>query len=47
MNGAGEFVEMQGTGEESTFTEDQLAALLALGKTGIHQLLELQQAALT
>ena len=46
MNGAGEFIELQGTGEESAYTEEQLAAMLALGKTGIKQLLALQQAAL-
>ena len=46
MNRAGEFIELQGTGEEATFTESQLAALLALGKAGIRQLLDLQQAAL-
>jgi len=46
MNGAGEFIELQGNGEEATFSEAQLAALLALGKTGIGRLLELQQAAL-
>ncbi|MEP6662750.1 MAG: ribonuclease PH [Verrucomicrobiota bacterium] len=43
MNGAGEFIELQGTGEESTFSEAQLASMLALGKTGIRQLLELQK----
>ncbi|MGA2542359.1 MAG: ribonuclease PH [Verrucomicrobiota bacterium] len=46
MNGAGEFIELQGTGEESTYTEEQLGAMLALGKSGIKQLLALQQAAL-
>jgi ribonuclease PH len=46
MNGAGEFIELQGTGEESTYNDEQLAAMLAAGKTGIKQLLELQQAAL-
>ena len=46
MNGAGEFIELQGTGEESAYTGEQLAAMLALGKTGIQQLLALQQAAL-
>jgi ribonuclease PH len=46
MNAQGEFIELQGTGEEATFTEAQLASLLALGKTGIRQLLELQQAAI-
>jgi ribonuclease PH len=43
MNGAGEFIELQGTGEESTFSEAQLAAMLALGKKAIAQLLQLQK----
>jgi ribonuclease PH len=46
MNGTGEFIELQGTGEESTYNDEQLAAMLAVGKAGIKQLLELQQAAL-
>ena len=46
MNANGEFIELQGNGEEATFTEAQLAALLALGKTGIRRLVELQQSAL-
>jgi len=46
MNGDGEFIELQGTGEESTYNDEQLAAMLAVGKAGIKQLLELQQAAL-
>jgi ribonuclease PH len=46
MNGAGEFIEVQGTGEEATFSEGQLSALLALGKAGIRQLIEMQNAAL-
>jgi ribonuclease PH len=46
MNGAGEFIELQGNGEEATFSEAQLASLLALGKGGVRRLLELQQAAL-
>jgi ribonuclease PH len=46
MNGAGQFIELQGTGEESSYSEEQLAAMLALGKSGIKQLLALQQAAL-
>ncbi len=47
MNAAGEFIELQGSGEESTFTEAQLADLLVLGKTGIRSLLAAQQAALS
>ena len=46
MNGKGEFIELQGTGEEATFTEAQLASLLALGKMGVRELLALQQQAL-
>ncbi len=46
MNSAGEFIELQGTGEEATFSESQLAELLKLGKIGIRQLLEAQEAAL-
>lgn len=46
MNAAGEFIELQGTGEESTFSEQQLTEMLALGKSGIRELLAAQQAAL-
>ena len=46
MNSVGEFIELQGTGEESSFSENQLAELLALGKVGVRQLLESQAAAL-
>ena len=46
MNSAGEFIELQGTGEEATFSEAQLAEMLALGKAGVEELLALQQAAL-
>jgi ribonuclease PH len=46
MNSVGEFIELQGSGEESTFSEKQLADLLELGKAGIHDLLSAQQAAL-
>jgi len=46
MNAKGEFIEVQGTGEEAAFSEQELAAMLALGKTGIRQLLQLQQGAL-
>jgi ribonuclease PH len=46
MNAAGEFIEVQGSGEEATFSESQLASLLALGKAGIKELLAAQQKAL-
>ena len=46
MDSAGEFIELQGTGEEAAFSEAQLAAMLALGKTGIRQLFDAQKRAL-
>jgi ribonuclease PH len=47
MNSRGEFIELQGTGEEATFTDTQLAELLALGKAGVRELLAAQQNAIT
>jgi ribonuclease PH len=35
MTGAGEFIEVQGSGEEATFSRSQLDRLLKLGKLGI------------
>ena len=46
MTGAGRFVELQSTAEKEAFDDDQLGALIALGKKGIHELLELQRKAL-
>lgn len=46
MNGAGEFIEVQGTGEEATFTRAQLDSLLEFGRLGVVQLMEAQTAAL-
>jgi ribonuclease PH len=46
MTGQGRFVEIQGTGEEATFDEAQLHAMLALGRRGIAGLTELQRSAL-
>jgi ribonuclease PH len=46
MTGSGKFVEIQGTGEEATFGDDELASLLKLAKLGIRQLGELQKKAL-
>src|SRR5450432_2488587 len=46
MNSNGEFIELQGSGEEATFSEKELADLLALGKSGIRELLGAQQKAL-
>jgi ribonuclease PH len=47
MNGAGEFIELQGTGEEATFSETQLTGLLTLGKAGIRDLITKQAAAIS
>lgn len=47
MNAAGQIIELQASGEEATFSEAQLAEMLALGKAGIRELLKLQQEALT
>lgn len=46
MTGSGRFVEVQGTGEEATFSEDELRQLLELARRGIAQLTEIQRAAL-
>jgi ribonuclease PH len=46
MTGAGRFVEVQGTGEESTFTDAELNAMLALARRGIAQLTAIQREAL-
>jgi ribonuclease PH len=46
MNGKGEYIELQGTGEEATFSESQLQDLLGLGKLGIRALLLAQERAL-
>ncbi|MFK8113893.1 MAG: ribonuclease PH [Rubripirellula sp.] len=42
MTGKGRFVEIQGTGEEATFDDEQLAELLRLAKKGIRELTDLQ-----
>jgi len=42
MTGNGRFVEIQGTGEEATFSDDELAQLLSLAKLGISQLRDVQ-----
>jgi len=46
MTGAGKFVEIQGTGEEATFDDQELSGLLKLARTGIAQLTQAQQKAL-
>jgi ribonuclease PH len=46
MTGAGRFIEVQGAGEEATFTADQLMKMIELGRAGIAEVTRLQKAAL-
>jgi ribonuclease PH len=46
MTGAGEFVELQGTGEESTFSSAQLHDMLTAAEKGLKQIMDIQKAAL-
>jgi len=46
MTGAGEFVELQATGEKATFMDDRLAEMIGLARTGITELLQVQRLAL-
>jgi ribonuclease PH len=46
MTGKGEFIELQGTGEESTFTDEQLGQMMVLGRKGIRELLAAQETAI-
>lgn len=46
MTGGGRFVEIQGTGEEATFSDDDLDALLKLARRGIKDLTTTQRDAL-
>ncbi|MCZ8536208.1 ribonuclease PH [Paenisporosarcina quisquiliarum] len=43
QTGSGQFVELQGTGEEATFTRQQLNEMLDLGDEGIQQLIAIQK----
>jgi ribonuclease PH len=46
MTGSGRLIEVQGTGEESTFTRAQLNGLLDLAEGGVRALTQIQRAAL-
>jgi ribonuclease PH len=46
MTGSGRFVELQGTGEEATFSEEELSAMLGLARGGIADLTAMQRKAL-
>ena len=47
MTGRGQFVEVQGTGEESTFSQEELDGLLTLAKQGLQELSRIQTEFLT
>ena len=44
MTGRGQFVEVQGSGEEATFSQQQLDSLLALSQKGLKEIAALQSA---
>lgn len=46
MTGSGKFVEIQGTGEESVFTEKEANELIKLARKGIRELTKIQKKAL-
>lgn len=46
MTGSGQFVEVQGTGEEATFSMNELQQLLEAAQSGIQELFEIQSAVL-
>lgn len=46
MTGQGRYVEVQGTGEEATFSDEDLMALLRLAARGIRELTDIQRQAL-
>ena len=46
MTERGEFVEVQGSGEEAVFTSDQMSSMLELAKKGTSELFTLQKAAI-
>jgi ribonuclease PH len=47
MTDKGGFIEIQGTAEGAPFVQDELDSMLALAKSGINQLFEIQRAALS
>jgi ribonuclease PH len=46
MTGAGGLVEVQATAEAAIFTDEQLAAMMGLARSGIMRLIDLQKAAI-
>lgn len=46
MTDSGQFIEVQGTGEENPFSETDLTTMIALAKVGVRQICEAQRRAL-
>lgn len=46
MTDRGEFVEVQGSGEEAVFTTEQMNSMLALGRKGLEEITALQRQAI-
>ena len=46
MTESGEYVELQGSGEEDVFTSEQMTAMLDLARDGVKGLIELQKEAI-
>lgn len=46
MTDKGEFIEIQGTGEENPFNKEQLQEMMGLAEKGIRELIEIQKQAL-
>ncbi|MEC7487879.1 MAG: ribonuclease PH [Verrucomicrobiota bacterium] len=47
MTGSGHYVEVQSSGEESTFSREQLNALLELGSKGVNEIIQHQEQAIS
>jgi ribonuclease PH len=47
MNGAGRFIEVQGTAEGHAFTDDEFAAMLGLARSGIAEVIKVQNEAVS
>jgi ribonuclease PH len=45
MTSAGQFIELQATGEQASFSEHQLSQMVELGKRGLRQLFQIQDQA--
>ncbi len=43
LTGDGEYVELQGTGEQQTFSEEELAEMISQAKKGVNQLTQIQR----